>query len=320
MKKIVLSHNIPVEYYCDYVKDMEVVVPKEALACWTKEEAKDVIRDADVFICYHDFKMDKELMDCGERLTIVGNVGSGYDNVDWAYAKEKKIHVLNAPRSVMEATSEMTIALMMSICRGVVQYDRELKKDLIMTRQLFFYRDMVLYGKTLGVIGMGRIGGMVAKKAHGLGMKIVYSNQSRIDEKLEDELGGARYMTAEEVLSCADVVTIHIPLTAETRHFINAEKLSLMKKDAYLINASRGSIVEEAALLEALRNHIIKGAALDVQEFEPNVNPELAALGNIVMTPHCCTNVAEVRVGMIHELLDGVKMLLDGEKPYNMVC
>lgn len=320
MKKLVLSHNIPEEYYREYVKDMQVAVPKEPLTCWTKEEAKEVIKDADIFICYHDFKMDQELIDCGEKLAIIGNVGSGYDNVNWQYAKEKGIHVLNAPRYLIDATSEMTIALMMGICRGVVQYDRELRRDLVMTRQLFFYRDMVLYGKTLGVIGMGRIGYRVAQKAAGLGMKIIYSNEFELSKELTDALGGAEYVTNEELLSRADVVTIHIPLIPATRHFINAGKLALMKESAYLINASRGPIVEEAALIDALKNHKIKGAALDVQEFEPNVNPELAALDNIVMTPHCCTNIAEVRVGMIHELLEGVRTLLNGEKPYNLVC
>lgn len=320
MKKLILSHNIPEEYYREYVKDMQVAVPKEPLTCWTKEEAKEVIKDADIFICYHDFKMDQELIDCGEKLAIIGNVGSGYDNVNWQYAKEKGIHVLNAPRYLIDATSEMTIALMMGICRGVVQYDRELRRDLVMTRQLFFYRDMVLYGKTLGVIGMGRIGYRVAQKAAGLGMKIIYSNEFELSKELTDALGGAECVTNEELLSRADVVTIHIPLIPATRHFINAGKLALMKESAYLINASRGPIVEEAALIDALKNHKIKGAALDVQEFEPNVNPELAALDNIVMTPHCCTNIAEVRVGMIHELLEGVRTLLNGEKPYNLVC
>lgn len=320
MKKLVLSHNIPVEYYSDYVQDKEVVVPKEPLTCWTKEEAKEAVKDADIFICYHDFKMDKELIDSAKKLSIIGNVGSGYDNVDWAYAKEKGIHVLNAPGSLMDSTSEMTIALMMSVCRGVVQYDRELRRDLVMARQLFFDRDMVLYNKTLGVIGMGRIGTMVARKAHGLGMKIIYSNQFEIAPEVAAELGGAEYMTAEEVLAKADVVTLHVPLMPSTHHFIDAEKLALMKKSAYLINASRGPVVEEKALIEALKNHTIKGAALDVHEFEPNINPEIAALDNVVITPHCCTNVTEVRVEMIHELLNGVNAVLRGEKPYNLVC
>lgn len=320
MKKLVLSHNIPEEYYIDYVQGLQVVVPEEPLTCWTREEALEVVKDADIFICYHDFKFDEELIDAATKLSIIGNVGSGYDNVRWAYAKEKGIHVLNAPASLMDSTSEMTIALMMSACRGVVQYDRELRRDLTMTRQLFFDRDMVLYNKTLGVIGMGRIGTMVARKAHGLGMKIIYSNQFRIDPQVEAELGGAEYMTADEVLAKADVVTLHVPLMPSTHHFINGEKLALMKKSAYLINASRGPVVEEKALIEALKNHSIKGAALDVHEFEPTINPEIAKLDNIVITPHCCTNVTEVRVEMIHELLTGVRKLLEGEKPYNLVC
>ena len=138
--------------------------------------------------------------------------------------------------------------------------------------------------------------------------EVVGDNPARLEE------------TVGRAVSRADVVTIHIPLIPATRHFIDAEKLALMKESAYLINASRGPIVEEKALIEALKNKKIKGAALDVQEFEPNVNPELAALDNIVMTPHCCTNIAEVRVSMIHELLEGVRTLLNGEKPYNLVC
>ncbi len=320
MKKIVLSHNIPYDYYKEYVEDMEVVTPEGELACWTPEEAKKVIKDADIFVTLADFKLDKETIDCGEKLAIIGNVGSGYDNIDWAYAKEKGIHVLNTPLSVVEATSEMTIAIMMAVCRGVVQYDRELRRDLVMHRPLYFYRDMVLYGKTLGVLGMGRIGFAVAKKAAGLGMKIIYNDGKTLSEERAAQLGGAVLMSAEEVISAADVITIHIPLTDGTYHYFNAEKIGMMKESAYLINASRGPIVEEAALIDALKNHRIKGAALDVEEHEPDVNPELAELDNIVITPHCCTNVAEVRVGMLHELLDGVTELLKGEKPHNLVC
>ena len=287
MKKIVLSHNIPKEYYEEYVTDMQVAVPKEPLTAWTKEEAKEVIKDADIFICYHDFKMDQELIDSAENLEIVGNVGSGYDNVDWRYAKEKGIHVLNAPRSVMEATSEMTVALMMSVCRGVVQYDRELKRDLVMKRQLFFYRDMVLYGKTLGVIGMGRIGHMVARKAHGLGMKIIYSNQGAIPKEAEEELGGAQYMTAEEVLKNADVVTIHIPLMEETKHFINAEKLALMKKDSLFINVGRGSLVSCDNLAAALTAGRPGGAVIDVADTEPIPDDSpIWDMENVMITPH----------------------------------
>lgn len=319
MKTIVLSHCIPTSYYKSFTDGLKVVKPEAPLTCWTREEAAAVLQDADIFICIADYKLDRELIDAGTHLSVIGVVGSGYDNVDWKYAKEKGVHVINAPSSLIDATSETTIALMMSLCRGVVQYDRELRRDLVMTRQLYFERDMVLYNKTLGVIGMGRIGKSVAAKAHALGMSIIYSNAFPIPEEEAAALGGARFATNEEVLSQADVITIHVPYSQSTHHLIDAKALSLMKPTAYLVNASRGPIVEEAALLDALRNHTIKGAALDVHEFEPNVNPEMVKLDNIVITPHCCTNVAEVRIAMLHETLTGVRKYLAGETPYNLV-
>lgn len=317
--KIVFSHNIPEEYYSGYVKNMEVQVPKEPMTCFTKEEAKEAIKDADIFICIADYVCDAALIDCGDKLQIIGNMGSGYNNVDWVYAKEKGIHVLNAPRSVVESTAEMTVAIMMGICRGVVQYDRELRRDRVCTRQLFFYRDMVLYGKTLGIIGFGRIGQAVARRAAALGMKIVCYDPFPIRKEILEQYG-AEAVGLETLLKTADVVTVHIPYTEETHHFIDEEKLGMMKKDAYLINAARGAIVEEKALVKALQNHAIKGAALDVHEFEPNISPEIAELPNVVITPHCCTNVAEIRIGMLHELLDGLTELLKGGRPYNVVC
>ena len=319
MTTIVLSHCIPTDYYQSFTDGMRVLKPEVPLACWTREEAAQVLKEADVFICIADYKLDRSLIDEGTHLSTIGVVGSGYDNVDWKYAQERGIHVINAPSSLIDSTSEMTIALMLSLCRGVVQYDRELRRDLVMTRQLYFERDMVLYNKTLGVIGMGRIGKSVAAKAHALGMSVIYSNAFAIPEEEAAALGGAQWLPTEEVLRRADVITIHVPYTQDTHHLIDAKALSLMKPTAYLINAARGPIVEEAAILEALRSHAIKGAALDVHEFEPNVNPEIAKLDNIVITPHCCTNVAEVRVAMLHETLTGVCKLLAGERPRNLV-
>ncbi|WP_243009144.1 NAD(P)-dependent oxidoreductase [Clostridium sp. AM58-1XD] len=302
--KIVFSHNIPKEYYSDYVKNMDVKVPKEPLACFTREEAMEAIEDADIFICIADYVCDARLIDSGRNLKIIGNMGSGYNNVDTAHAKEKGIHVLNAPRSVVESTAEMVIAIMMGACRGVVQYDRELRRDRVCTRQLFFYRDMVMYGKTLGIVGFGRIGQAVARRAAALGMKIICYDPFPVRQEVLDQYE-AESVGLEQLLHMADVVTLHIPYTDETHHFMDEEKIAMMKKDAYLVNAARGAIVEEKALVKALKNHEIKGAALDVHEFEPNISADIAELPNIVITPHCCTNVAEVRIGMLHELLDG---------------
>ena len=317
--KIIFSHNIPEEYYSPYTQGMTVIKPKVPLECFTREEIKELIPDADVLITIMEFRADRELIDLGKNLKVIANQGSGTDNIDVAYAKEKGIAVCNAPRSVIEATSEMTIAIMMAACRGVVRYDRDLRRTLHMDKPLYFDKDMTLYGRTLGVIGMGRIGFMVAKKAHGLGMKIAYADPFTLPAERAAELGDPRQMELDELLAEADVVTIHMPLLEETRHMINAEKLALMKPTAYLINAARGPIVEEKALVAALKDGTIKGAALDVHEFEPNLSKEVAELDNIVVTPHACTNLTSERVLLLHEALEGVTAVLRGERPYNQL-
>ena len=317
--KIVFSHNIPEEYHQEYTKDMTVVKPEGYLECWKKEDLLRELPDADIMITIMDYPFDKEMIDAAPNLKVIGNQGSGTDKIDVAYAKEKGVAVCNAPRAVIDATSEMTIALMMAACRGVVRYDRDLRRTLVMERPLYFDGDMTLYDKTLGVIGMGRIGYVVATKAHALGMKIIYTDMFDLAPERAEALGGAVRMSMEDLLQTADVVTIHMPLMPETRHLINAEKLALMKPTAYLINAARGPIVEEKALVDALKNHRIKGAALDVHEFEPNLSPEVAQLDNIVVTPHCCTNLTSERVRLLHEALDGVAAVLKGEKPYNQL-
>ena len=314
---IIFSHNIPEEYYADYTKGMKVLKPEKPLECWTHEEVMELLPDADILITILDFPVTKEMIDAAPNLKIIGNQGSGTDKIEVAYAKEKGIAVINAPRAVIPATSEMTIALMMAVCRGVVRYDRTLRKTLVMERPLYFDGDMTLYDKTLGVIGMGRIGYEVAQKAHGLGMKIIYSDLYELPEERAAALGSPEKVTTEELLQRADVVTIHMPLMKETYHMIDEEKLALMKPTAYLINAARGPIVEEKALIKALKERKIKGAALDVHEFEPNLTPEVAELDNIVVTPHCCTNLTSERVKLLHEMLDGVAAVLKGETPYN---
>lgn len=314
---IIFSHNIPEEYYADYTGGMKVLKPEKPLECWTHEEIMQLLPEADILITIMDFPVTKEMIDAAPNLKIIGNQGSGTDKIEVAYAKEKNIAVINSPGAVIPATSEMTIALMMAVCRGVVRYDRTLRSTLVMERPLYFDGDMTLYDKTLGVIGMGRIGYEVAKKAHGLGMKIIYSDLYTLPEEKAAALGEPKKVTTDELLGTADVVTIHMPLMKETWHMINEEKLALMKPTAYLINAARGPIVEEKALIKALKERKIKGAALDVHEFEPNLTPEVAELDNIVVTPHCCTNLTSERVKLLHETLDGVTAVLKGETPYN---
>lgn len=318
MKKIVFSHNIPFEYYKQYVQNMKVICPREPLACFTRKEIKEALQDANIFICIADYACDRELIEISNDLEIIGNVGSGYDNVDSDCAKEKGIYVLNTPTAVMESTAEMTIALMLSICRSTVQYDRDLRREKVCNRPLFFVRDMVVYQKKLGIIGLGRIGKSVAKKAVGLGMDILYYNPFQISKEEEKDLH-ATYMSVDDVLRNADVITLHLPYFPETHHFMNGDRFELMKETAYLINASRGPVVDEKALIYALQTKQIRGAALDVHEFEPNISEEIVELPNIVITPHCSTNIGEVRINMLHELMEGVHNLVNGRTPENIV-
>ncbi|MCI8648976.1 MAG: hypothetical protein HFG20_02555 [Anaerotruncus sp.] len=317
-KKIVFSHNMPLDGFEEYVKDFEIVRPAEPLAKFSREQAEQAMQDASVFICIADFVCDRALMERSDKLECVGNLGSGFNNVDVDYATSRGIYVLNTPTAVMEPTSEMTIALMLSVCRSTVRYDRDLRREKVCTPTLLFVRDMMLYGKTLGVIGFGRIGKSVARKAVGLGMKVIYNDLYRASEQEEQALN-ATFMQADEVIKNCDVLTLHMPYLPEYHHYMNDARFAMMKKTAYLINASRGPIVEEKALVKALKEGIIRGAALDVHEFEPNISEEIIALPNIVITPHCCTNIAEIRLNMLCELLEGVDALAHGRMANNVV-
>ena len=211
------------------------------------------------------------------------------------------------------------MALMLDICRSTMLYDRELRRTRLCRGSLLLERDMTLTGKTLGILGFGRIGRAVARKARTFGMQIVYSDPVRAPAAIEQETQ-AVFLPPEEVIRTSDVLTLHMPYNRENHHYINADRLKLMKAGAYLINASRGSVVCEQALVEALREQRIRGAALDVHEREPHISEAIAALENIVITPHACTNLAEVRLNMMEELLSGVDAYINqGRMPTNVV-
>ncbi|QEN08269.1 hypothetical protein EXM22_09820 [Oceanispirochaeta crateris] len=318
MYTIVLTHNLPLDRFSDLLSNMNVIFPETPLSKFSDDEIKEHVKDADVLITIADFECPASLIELAPNLKAIGNLGSGFNNIDVKTATEKGILVLNTPVSVMESTAEMTIALMMSICRSTVLYDRELRKDLVCKPSLLLERDMVLSGRTLGIIGFGRIGKSVAQKAVGLGMNVVYNDLYQATKEDEERLN-ARFMSAEDVIKEADVLTLHMPYFPEYHHYMNKERLGMMKNTSYLINASRGPIVEEKALIQALKAKSIRGAALDVHEFEPNISKEIAELPNIVITPHCCTNIADVRLDMLGELLNGMSLILKGEQASNVV-
>ena len=318
MEKCLFIYHFPLGDYASLLEGFEIIRPEKPLERFHKAELLEKVKDATLLVSAMDYPCDAELIDMGQKLKAIGTVSVGYNHIDVEAATKRGIAVVNSPNEVTEPTAELAIALMMDCCRSISRYDRELRAKRSWTTSLLLDRDMVISGKKLGVLGFGRIGKSVAKKAVGLGMQILYYDKFRAPESVEKEFG-ATYMSAEEVLAQADVVTLHMPYTPENHHFINEERLALMKPTAYIINAARGSIIEEKALVKALRSGAIRGAGLDVHENEPTISEDIASLENVVLTPHVGTNLAEVRMRMLGEMLHGLKAVLNGEKPYNQL-
>jgi phosphoglycerate dehydrogenase-like enzyme len=309
MKKIGLSHNLPLESVADLLTDFEVICPEKSLEAFSEEQIHGILSEVEGFICIADTPFEKKEFDKAPKLSFLGNLGSGFNNVDIEEATRRSIPVLNTPTAVVNPTAENTLSLLLSITRGTVRYDRNLRENGICPKELLSYTDMTLYGKTLGIVGYGRIGKRVGQLAQGFGMNVIHYDPSSPDS-----------IDFNQLLAQSDVVTLHVPYFENTHHLINRETIALMKPSAYLLNVSRGAIVEEKALVEALQERKIRGAALDVHEFEPTVSKEIRALDNIVITPHISTNLAEVRLSMLRELAQGFNTIVTEKKlPRNTV-
>lgn len=313
MKKILITYPLPSKCLMPYKTEFDITVPQHQLSY---EELEERIAD------FHGLfliggKCDARLLEAGSKLQAVANFGVGYDNIDWGYATKKNIAVINTPTQVTEATAEHCIALMMAVMRSTSYYDRFVRKGSWQTAP-FSAQSSLIAGATLGIIGFGRIGRKISQKARGLGMKVIYHDKVRAEESVEKEYQAA-YCTMEKLLEHSDCITLNVPYTPENYHFINRDLLKKMKKSAYLINGARGPVVEESALIEALQSGWIKGAGLDVYEFEPHISPTLLTLENVVMTPHIASAVPETRIGMAGEALKGITGVLRGGKPYNVI-
>lgn len=258
--------------------------------------------------------IDAEFMDaCGDGLKVVANFAVGYDNVDVDAANERGVVVTNTPGVLDETTADVAFMLLLAAARRLGESERVLRagKWEWWGPKLFMGPDV--WGKKLGIVGMGRIGQAVARRGKGFGMEILYNNRSR-DEAAENELG-ASYVELDELLQTADFVSIHTPLTQETRHLIGAKQLEAMKPEAVLVNTSRGPVVDEAALAEALAEKRIFSAGLDVYEEEPKVHPKLLDLDNVVLAPHIGSASVETRERMAALAAENIVAVLSGEEP-----
>lgn len=285
----------------------------------SKEIIKERIKDADAILTMLSDKIDAEIINSAPKLKIIAQLAVGYDNIDLKAAKERGIYVTNTPDALTDASADFSFALMMAVSRRVVEADKYVRAG---NWKVAWHPSMMLgaplRGTTLGIIGAGRIGQAMAKRGRGFDMRILYFNRSAKPE-FEKECGAKR-VELDELLKESDFVSLHVPLNDQTRGLINAEKLALMKKTAYLISNARGPVIEEKALYEALKNHKIAGAALDVFCTEPTPadNP-LLELDNIVVAPHISSANTVTRTKMSVMNAEDITAVLMGKEPKNIV-
>lgn len=291
--KVLITYNIFGELYREILKDFEVTMPAPGVDSFTYDEVLDVIGDCDALLSMWNFPVDKRLLDAAKKLKIVANFAVGFDNVDVAEATAHGVTVANTPDPVIAPTADIAMGLMIDVMRGITSFDKLQRKGNYV-KDIMKNLGTSLCGKRLGILGMGRIGKAVAKRASAFGMEIVYNNSHRLSPVDEQEYS-ARYVTLDELFSTADVVSVNAPLTPDTYHIVDGARLAQMKPSAFLINTARGPLVDEKALVEALRGGTIAGAGLDVYEFDDAVTEELIALDNTVLTPHIGTQTVDGR-------------------------
>ena len=257
--------------------------------------------------------VDRRVIDAAPDLKIVANVAVGYNNIDVAYAKSRGVLVTHTPDVLTEAVADFTWALILAITRRLGEGERVLRRGEWKGWSLDFMLGTELRGKQLGLVGVGRIGRAVAAKAPAFGMRVVYTEQREID------MPGAESMSLDRLLNTSDVVSLHVPLLPETRHLIDKRALTRMKRSAYLVNTARGPVVDEAALAWALQQNLLAGAALDVYENEPAVDPDLLRLENVLLVPHMASGTTETRTAMADLAANNVLAVLSGQPPLTPV-
>jgi len=284
-----------------------------------EEELLEKGRGADALLTLLTDRINEDVMDAiGPQLKVVSNYAVGFDNVSVKEATDRGVVVTNTPSDeVNESVAEHAWTLMLALARRIVEADEATRKGAFKGWQPNVFLGVNMIGRTLGIVGLGKIGSKVALRAKGWGMTVLYSKRSR-DEKAEKELG-VQFAELDELLSKSDFVTLHVPLTDETRHMVNEESLAKMKRGSYLVNTARGPVVDEHDLVDALRSGHLAGAALDVYDNEPNINPELIGMENVVLTPHIGSATWEAREKMGEQAVSSILAVLAGKKPENLV-
>lgn len=278
------------------------------------EEAEllTALKDADVLVSTFDYKVTRQMIASAKSLKLIANFGVGYNNIDIEACNKQGVIVTNTPLPVIEPTAEHAFALMHAIAHRVAELDHRLRTKEGVTFGVMNNLGVSLYGKTLGIIGMGNIGRAIARRAIASGMQIIYHNRHQLASETEQQYS-AKYVSMEELLANADYVSLNLPYTPEVHHLISKEQFLQMKRSAILINTARGAHVDEDALVWALTTKTIAGAALDVYEHEPHIHPQLIGLDNVVLSPHIGTGSIEGRLAMCENVCDNIIHFSKGE-------
>ncbi len=321
---VLVSQQIPQEGLdlLRSAEDLQLEINPTPEAIWTQEELRARIPGHDYLLCLLTDQIDAALLETGVRgsppLRLVANMAVGYNNIDVEAARRLGVLVTNTPGVLTEATADLTFALLLAVARRIPEADHFTRAGHFTGWQPMLLLGAELPGKTLGIIGMGRIGQAVARRAQGFGMPVLYSSRQPIPSEAERALH-ARFASLEEVLRQADFLSLHVPYTPQTHHLLNTETLALMQPSAYLVNTARGAIVDEAALVAALQAGRLRGAALDVFEDEPRIHPALLLMEQVVLAPHIGSATRETRARMATTAASNILAHLRGETPPNLV-
>ena len=281
-------------------------LPAEGFSRLAAHELYAPLSEAEVLVSTFDYPVTREMIASAPHLQLVTNFGVGFNNIDLDACRERGIRVTNTPQPVIEPTAELAFALIHDVARRTAEFDRKLRLGTAEPFGVMNNLSHSLYGKTLGIIGMGRIGQALARRAVASGMTVIYHNRLPIADSQSPIADQVKYVSKEELLRTADFVSLNLPYTPEVKHLIGANELRMMKSTAYLINTARGAHVHEEALVQALKTGEIAGAAMDVYEHEPQIHPELLTLDNVVLSPHTGTGTWEGRIAMCENVCDNI--------------
>jgi glyoxylate reductase len=279
---------------------------------------RDALANAEALLCLLTVRVDAALLDLAPRLKVVANAVVGYEHVDVAACRARGIVVTNTPDVLTDATADLAFALILSAVRGLPRAERSLRAGEFHGWGFWDYLGGDLSGKTLGIFGMGRIGQAVARRAAPFGMRVVYHSRTRLPDDAEAALG-AEWVDFDALIARSDVLTLHAPLTPDTRYAIDAGVLRRMRPGSFLVNTARGALVDEAALVDALRDGLLAGAGLDVYEHEPRIHPGLLELPNVVLFPHVGSATRETRTRMAMLAARNAHAVLSGHPPLTPV-